>query len=137
MFVSCKGIKLYILYYISSSKVFPTPAYPVVQGCDHQRYCVLEVAHESSLTCTLSGIRPQVDLGWETRYDDDAALISFTNHQLIVKDNGGTYDVSLTSTIHVRDGSFNRVTIQCKAQGMNSDVLGLSTQIDLVFVEGQ
>lgn len=115
--------------------VYPNPAYPVIEGCDHQRYCVLEAAYESSLTCTLRGIRPQVELGWETLYNDDAASISFTNHRFIVKDNGGTYDVSLTSTIHVRHGSFNRVTLQCKVQGIDSDVLGLSTKVDLLFVK--
>ncbi|KAJ8019125.1 hypothetical protein HOLleu_42491 [Holothuria leucospilota] len=114
--------------------VSPTPGYPVVDGCNHQHYCVLEVKREGSLTCKVMGIRPQIQLRWKTFHDSDVDLISFANQQLIVKDNGETFDVSLTATYYVIDTSRDRLTIECKEREPGH-TFHLTTKLDLIFTD--
>ncbi|KAJ8019357.1 hypothetical protein HOLleu_42088 [Holothuria leucospilota] len=116
--------------------VHPVPTYLVVNGCDPHQYCVLEGGHQGSIQCTVNRIRPLTDLQWKTFYDSDATAISFTNQQLTVKDNGDTFDVTLTSTYTVKDKSRDRITIECSLKEEDGPLFELTTKLDLIFVEG-
>lgn len=117
-------------------KVHPVPNYLVVNGCDPHQYCVLESDHQGSLQCTVNGIRPLIKLKWKTFYDRDTAAILFTNQQLTVKDNGDTFDVTLTSTYNLKDESRDRISIECTLMEEDEQLFELTTKLDLMFIEG-
>ncbi|KAJ8050519.1 NLR family CARD domain-containing protein 4 [Holothuria leucospilota] len=113
--------------------VSPVPPYPVVDGCAHHPYCALEAEREGTLTCTVHGIRPHVQLEWKTFYDSDAASISFTNQKMTVTDNGETFDVIYWTEYRVHLRTRVRLTVECK---VSEDFFsGLSTKIDLVLLQ--
>lgn len=113
----------------------PEPAYLSVTGCSVVTYCVLETVQEGSLTCRVKGILPQVQLEWRTFYHSDAGSISFTNQQLIVKDNGQSVDVVLTSTYRITDNGPSRLTIECRVSEPDSIFGYLSTKLDLLLID--
>lgn len=115
----------------------PEPGYLSVTGCSVVTYCVLETVQDGSLTCTVKGILPQVQLEWRTFYHGDADLISFTNQQLIVKDNGQSVDVVLTSTYRITDNGPSRLTIECRVSEPDSIFGYLSTKLDLLLIDGK
>ncbi|PIK42683.1 hypothetical protein BSL78_20466 [Apostichopus japonicus] len=100
------GIVLYDVHVM----VDPTPVFPVIDGCNHQQYCVLEKQPQDVLTCSVLGIRPKVALEWRAFREETA--IDFTQHQLTVT---------------------QRVTVECRAVGENAELFSLSTKVDLLF----
>lgn len=106
--------------------VVNVPVYPKVEGCKQQVYCVLEVKHEGSLTCTLMGVWDRVEPLWVVYSPNDAA-ISFQNDEIYVHDNGHTFDVTLRSDYHIFDKSANHVTIECSVPELN-----VSTKVELL-----
>ncbi|PIK41886.1 hypothetical protein BSL78_21260 [Apostichopus japonicus] len=109
--------------------VNPVPAYPVVDGCNHQQYCVLHIKQGDILTCSVHGIRPEVKLEWKTITAD--AGISFSDQTHTVKQREDTYDIVITSTIS--SASSNRVTAVCRATVSNNHQFDLSTTFDLFY----
>ncbi|XP_071852014.1 uncharacterized protein [Apostichopus japonicus] len=109
--------------------VNPVPAYPVVDGCSHQQYCVLHVKQGDVLTCSVHGIRPEVKLEWKTFPADGG--ISFSDQTHTVKQREDTYDVVITSTIS--SASSNRVTAVCRITESNNHQFDLTTTIDLFY----
>ncbi|PIK53181.1 hypothetical protein BSL78_09934 [Apostichopus japonicus] len=109
--------------------VNPVPAYPVVDGCNHQQYCVLHVKQGDVLTCSVHGIRPEVKLEWKTFPDD--STISFSDQTHTVKQTEDTYDIVITSTIS--SASRNRVTAVCRVTESSNHQFDLSTTIDLFY----
>ncbi|KAJ8018902.1 NLR family CARD domain-containing protein 4 [Holothuria leucospilota] len=113
-------------------RVPPVPAYPVVEGCDHQKYCVIEASHEGSLTCLVKGIRPRVELKWKTFRKSEAELISFTNHESTIQSDGETFDVSQKASYYIKDKSRDRLTIEC-GTSESEESFHLTTKVDLIF----
>ncbi|PIK53178.1 hypothetical protein BSL78_09931 [Apostichopus japonicus] len=109
--------------------VNPVPAYPVVDGCSHQQYCVLHVKQGDVLTCGVHGIRPEVKLEWKT-FPADAGT-SFSDQTHTVKQTEDTYDIVITSTIS--SASRNRVTAVCRVTESSNHQFDLSTTIDLFY----
>ncbi|PIK42370.1 hypothetical protein BSL78_20767, partial [Apostichopus japonicus] len=56
------GVSGGIVLYDVLVMVDPTPIFPVIDGCNHQQYCVLEKQPQDVLTCSVLGIRPKVVL---------------------------------------------------------------------------
>lgn len=119
------------------SIVNPVPAYPIIDGCSHEQYCVLKAENEGTVTCTIQGIRPQVNLEWQTSRKEDAKAISFFNDHMTVKDNGETLDVILTSAYIWNDESRHRLTIECTVPSSNGLEFYLTTKIDLLLKKGE
>ncbi|PIK41129.1 putative NLR family CARD domain-containing protein 4 [Apostichopus japonicus] len=111
--------------------VDPTPIFPVIYGCYHQQYCVLEKQRQDVLTCSVLGIRPKVTLEWRAFREETA--IDFTQHQSTVTQMGDLYDVSLTVNFDFTKKTQNKVTVECRAVGENAKLFSLSTKIDLLF----
>ncbi|KAJ8041330.1 NLR family CARD domain-containing protein 4 [Holothuria leucospilota] len=114
--------------------VVPDSSYPVVEGCENQNSCFLEVEHEGTLTCAVKGIRPQVELEWKVVYKDTSHKISFTKQQLTVKDNGHSFDVSLKATYFTNLRYENIITVECTVSGPHATLFDLSRRVDLLFV---
>ncbi|PIK53673.1 hypothetical protein BSL78_09439 [Apostichopus japonicus] len=121
------GIKLHNVSVI----VDPMPAFPVVDGCNHQQYCVLEKEPRDALTCSVLGIRPEVSLEWRA-FRQETPIV-FTQHELKVTQKGDVYDVSLTVNYDITVTDQNKHTVECRAVGKNSELFSLSTKVDLLF----
>ncbi|PIK42617.1 hypothetical protein BSL78_20543 [Apostichopus japonicus] len=117
------------MYYFLS--VYPTPVFPVIDGCNHQQYCVLGKQHQDVLTCSVLGIRPKVALEWRAFREE--TVIDFTQHQLTVTQMGDVYDISLKVNLDFTQTTQNKVTVECRAVGENAELFRLSTKIDLLF----
>ncbi|KAJ8049796.1 hypothetical protein HOLleu_02700 [Holothuria leucospilota] len=124
-----------VTMYEVSIIVHPVPAYPVIDGCAHDECCVLEAEREGNLTCSVTGIRPMVQLEWGGLSAQDVTTISFTKHNFTVKDNGETFDLTLTAMYNILEYQIDRVTVECRIS--LPEVFYLSSQVDLVFAEGK
>ncbi|KAJ8050393.1 hypothetical protein HOLleu_03581 [Holothuria leucospilota] len=138
---NCFTLKTYIVILITAvcfvhQKVLPVPAYPVIQGCNHEQYCVLEVQREGSLTCTLTGIRPPVQLDVTAGFHLSPNVIEFFDKHLVSYDNGGAFDVSLVFKYRVKETEIHRVTVECRVVGAETDLFPLSTKFDMFFMTG-
>ncbi|XP_071851517.1 uncharacterized protein [Apostichopus japonicus] len=111
--------------------VMPVPRYLKVAGCDFQQYCVLKVNQGDVLTCSVHGIRPEVNLEW--RVHEPNTKVSFLQENHRVQPSGDNYDVTLTSTITFTPATENRVTVECRVVGTNADIFNLSQTIDLLI----
>ncbi|KAJ8051025.1 NLR family CARD domain-containing protein 4 [Holothuria leucospilota] len=112
------------------------PAYPVIEGCNQEQYCVRKVEYEGTLTCKVTGIRPQVQLRWKTFSDDDTPLIDFTKQQLVVTENGDTFSVVLVSEFRVTETSHDKITVECEVVASQEQLLGLAVKMDLLLKKG-
>ncbi|XP_071851038.1 uncharacterized protein [Apostichopus japonicus] len=125
------GVSGGIVLYDVLVMVDPTPSFPVIDGCNHQQYCVLEKQLQDVLTCSVLGIRPKVALEWRAFREETA--IDFTQHQFTVTQMGDLYDISLTVNFDFTLTTQNKVTVECGAVGENAELFSLSTKVDLLF----
>lgn len=124
----------YVLYNIAVY-VNPLIMYPIVEGCNQQQQCVKEVTREGNLTCSVSGIRPEVKLEWVT--DSESPLdITFTNQQLRTNKNQDTFDITTTTTYHINTASKSRLTVKCQMSGPNSAIFQHATKVELLIDHG-
>ncbi|KAJ8051158.1 NLR family CARD domain-containing protein 4 [Holothuria leucospilota] len=130
------GITEGVTVYDIIVRVIPVPPFPVVDGCDQQQYCVLEVGSNGSLTCHVTGIRPQVQLKWSTVHETDAGLITFTNQQLEATGAGDTYNIRLSATYEAKPASARKLKIVCTVIGPNTEIFDLTTVVDMLFLNG-
>ncbi|XP_071850906.1 uncharacterized protein [Apostichopus japonicus] len=121
------GIELYDVLVM----VDPTPVFPVIDGCNHEQYCVLEKQPQDILTCSVMGIRPKMALEWRAFREETP--IDFTQHQFKETQRGDLYDISLTVNFDFTQTTKNKVTVECRAIGENAELFSLSTKIDLLF----
>ncbi|KAJ8050450.1 hypothetical protein HOLleu_03660 [Holothuria leucospilota] len=127
------GLRNSVEIYNVVIRVHPTPLHPLIEGCNRQQYCALETNLQGSLTCNVYKIRPQVQLQWKTYYDSDSSLISFTNQHSTVKQNGETFDISLTTTFHVLQDSIKRVSIECTVPDEEMFDIDVMARVDLMM----
>ncbi|KAJ8051008.1 Protein NLRC5 [Holothuria leucospilota] len=114
--------------------VYPVPAYPLVNGCDHQQYCLLEVKREGFLNCTLLGIRPLVDIEWKVFHHGDTDLISFRQQRVTIIENGETFNVTVTTSYLSRVDSLDKITLECGVVEAKYGFI-LPTKVEIEFVE--
>ncbi|KAJ8049594.1 hypothetical protein HOLleu_02403 [Holothuria leucospilota] len=134
--ISGNGIEDDVIVYEVEVFVYPDPAYLIIDGCDQQQYCVLEVQAKGSLTCTVKQIHPQVKLDIKEAFEQSSNDLSFYDKSLTAKENGDTFDVILTSKYNYIGAAGSRVTVNCRVVGTNIDVLHLSTNFELLFING-
>ncbi|KAJ8023818.1 Immune-associated nucleotide-binding protein 12 [Holothuria leucospilota] len=113
--------------------VNPNPPYPVVEGCNHGQYCILEARREGNLKCSVFGIRPKVHLEWRSLHGHKLSSISFHRPNLTITKKGGTFDVALNTRYRLERRYTNRLTIECIVAGQNANIFNISTKVDLVF----
>ncbi|KAJ8019373.1 NLR family CARD domain-containing protein 4 [Holothuria leucospilota] len=111
--------------------VDPLQPFPTISGCEGERHCVLDLGYEGMLTCYINGIRPEVQLSLRPLYHSSPVIITFYNQKTIVKSNGDTYDVTVTTSFSSTNPTNNRIAVECKAIGPNPDLFDLSVTIDL------
>lgn len=112
--------------------VKPVPAYPVVEGCNFQRYCVLKVQRKGNLTCTMTGIRPEVRMEWKVSNETSSGKISFFNHTSTVTKSGETFNITLTSSYSIT--SVKQITVECGVSGSVRDVFPENSVVNLLLV---
>lgn len=132
--ISGDGVTESIKAYNVSVKVNPDPPHPVVHVCNEKQECVLEVQSGGNITCSLSGIRPEVGLEWTVLSRDEQPYISFANATITVTESDDTFNIRLTSTVHFKGEPYDRGLVECKASGQNAKLFDLSTTLDLIFV---
>lgn len=117
--------------------VFPVPAYLIVEGCNPNQYCVLEIERIGTLTCTARGIRPKVKLTWRNVFDSSSNKILFRSQQttFITKEDG-TFDVLHTVEYDASRVFHQKLTIECKVSAKEEKVFPLATKLDVLFVKG-
>lgn len=107
----------------------------MAEGCNFEQHCALHVEYEGSLTCSVTAIRPHVQLKWKTFYDRDINLISFTRQQLGVKKNGDLFDFTLTTMYQVKDESRDQLTVECAVAETSEVVFDMSVKVDKFFFD--
>ncbi|KAJ8050486.1 hypothetical protein HOLleu_03710 [Holothuria leucospilota] len=117
--------------------VTPKPAHPIVEGCTHEQYCVLEVENEGTLTCAVNNIRPAVTLDMKVVDDKSSNAILFIDMQRTIIGSGEAFDVSLHTQYRVTDSSSHRITIECTVVGEYHQQLDPSTKFDLLLSTGK
>ncbi|KAJ8047938.1 NLR family CARD domain-containing protein 4 [Holothuria leucospilota] len=130
--VYSNGITSGIRQYEMLVKVDPVLPYPVVEGCNKQQHCVLEVQQEGNLTCSVTGIRPQVQLEWKASDERTTQLVSFVKDKLTVNRNEDTFTVVLISQYRITSTLPTRFTLECTVAGSNT-FLG-TTKVDMIYV---
>ncbi|KAJ8043008.1 hypothetical protein HOLleu_09920 [Holothuria leucospilota] len=108
-------------------------AYPAIDGCNGQAYCELPREYEGSLTCSIKGIRPNVELQWRAYFEDESDLILFSNQKRIVKYNRESFDVTLIVQYRVSDKRRKRLTVECRVVSANNLLSNLARKMDLLF----
>lgn len=117
--------------------VDPDPNYLVIDGCDHSQYCNLEVHREGILKCSVTGIRPEVELQWRTLYAKSVEFILFSNQKTTTQSKGETFQIIHTVEYKINKVPDERLTIECLAVGSNAELFKLSTKIDLFVPSGE
>lgn len=123
------GVKSYEILAI----VHPVPAFPVVDGCNQEEICELNLESEGKLNCSVLGVRPRVSLGWRTANKRSSAYITFGEEQTNVINHGNTFDVFLTSNYRIIDFSLNRIILECVVTGVNKELFPLKTEVSIAF----
>ncbi|KAJ8021067.1 hypothetical protein HOLleu_40830 [Holothuria leucospilota] len=132
--ISSNGIEDNVLAYEVLVYANPVPPHTVVEGCQHSLYCNLKADDEGYLTCTVKGIRPKAQLEFKTFNESDSSLITFINQQMFAKDNGETFDLTLTTEYRVNDKSSEQLSIECKVSGLHEDVFNITrVKVNLHF----
>ncbi|PIK60654.1 hypothetical protein BSL78_02429 [Apostichopus japonicus] len=85
------------------------------------------------LTCSVKGIRPQIQLQWRAFRDEEKELISFSNQRSTAKINGDTSDIELTTDYETSPGRDKRITVECYAVGENVELFQLPTKVELLL----
>lgn len=113
--------------------VTPIPGYPIIEGCNQEQYCVLEVDTKGRLTCTVRGIRPEVKLEWRVFHEESKELLIFHGQQVHTRSNGDTMDVTLATEFTAKEIAEKRLTLECTAVGPSATYFDLSSKVDLLF----
>lgn len=116
--------------------VLPTPQHPVIDGCLHQDYCVLEKQSEGHLTCRLFGIRPKPHLEWNVFPRSMSSKVTFSDYSRVISQKGDLFDITLTAIYRLNNASQDRVTVECKGSIANVSHSHFSTKLDLFFIDG-
>lgn len=107
-------------------------AHPVVHGCTDDKSCVLKKPLQGSLTCSVTGVRPRIDLEWNTLDEEDSSVISFTDHQVTVRNVGDVYNVILTSSYQVQDKHTHEIRAECRMTSSHIGILTSSAKFALL-----
>ncbi|KAJ8027236.1 hypothetical protein HOLleu_32322 [Holothuria leucospilota] len=133
--ISSNGIIDDVILYSVTLFVSPTTNHPVIEGCNHEQYCVIDAQSEGSITCTVRRIRPWVKLDVKTFNEEPS--IHFYDKQANTNDNGDAYDISLTVKYRVEDPSKKRITLECRALGGYEAHFHSSTKFDVLILTGK
>ncbi|KAJ8048906.1 hypothetical protein HOLleu_01410 [Holothuria leucospilota] len=104
--------------------VAPNPPVPKIFGCLDEQNCVLQIASNGRLECSLEGIRPLVHLEWIFN-GEGISPITFSSPLLSVVNRGVTYDSSVTTSFLMKpETRINYIEVACQVA---DQIDGLST----------
>lgn len=104
----------------SSHLVPPSPSYIVMEGCS-TGLCLVAVNEAKAVTCTVTGVRPAVQLQWHIT---DEEKITITNQDHDERENMGLYDTkaSLQFDINTQASCGDILTVTCQATGAATEL---------------
>lgn len=97
---------------------------------------MLEVEKEGNITCSVYGIRPEVELQW-SYYSQDTDGLVIKGEQRKSTQNGNTFDISLTTNFIFSSTFKGRITIECIIVGKYFDLFPFATKLDLLAIYGK
>ncbi|PIK50291.1 hypothetical protein BSL78_12811 [Apostichopus japonicus] len=98
------------------------------KGLTNQQQVVIHGIRSGSVTCSMAGVRPKVDLEWVASPDE----ITLDGTPTVTNNSDGTYDVSLNSKFRVLSGAMGNVIFMCKATGHKADNFTSETEVYLL-----
>lgn len=106
--------------------VLPDPLYPAIRDCTDEGNCTF-TGNIGTLECSLSGVKPMIDLEW--RYDGSLP-IALTNHRTFVNRNQ-VFDVILTADYEITRTPLCKETllIVCATADPTPKLFQSSTQV--------
>ncbi|KAJ8018997.1 hypothetical protein HOLleu_42680 [Holothuria leucospilota] len=113
--------------------VHPGHSYPFVQGCLNTPQCILQVKEEGNLTCSVDEVRPKIQLEWREISKDEKPSILFERQQSSVKENGETFNISLTSSYILDIQKNGTITVECVVKEEFTNIFHLETQVFLLY----
>ncbi|KAJ8048553.1 NACHT, LRR and PYD domains-containing protein 1a [Holothuria leucospilota] len=114
--------------------VLPDPPYVLVEGCNLYQYCVLSIQQQGFLTCSLTRVRPRIELEWKILATTPPSKLEFTNHKMTFDEVDESSNIILKSHFTIRDTSPSRITIECRVKENSIEEYRLSTKLDLLYL---
>ncbi|PIK36251.1 putative NACHT, LRR and PYD domains-containing protein 3-like [Apostichopus japonicus] len=111
---------------------YPSPPYPVVEGCYNDQFCELDVQREGNLTCSILGILPMVELNCNIT-DGHGYHVTLTKQDYTVTVNEDMFDIHVTYMYEILGSTESRRSIKCFVIGPTPDMFNLSTEINLIL----
>ncbi|PIK46266.1 hypothetical protein BSL78_16873 [Apostichopus japonicus] len=108
----------------------PNPPYIIIEGCTPPQSCVLEVKQEGNITCSVLGIRPEVELMWKSQYDKND--FSMSGQEVKANEREGSFDVFLSGNFKFGANFADEITLECLVVGSNADLFHMSTKVKLI-----
>ncbi|XP_071850562.1 uncharacterized protein [Apostichopus japonicus] len=105
----------------------PDPGYPVVNGRTNQ--VVIHGKTRGFINCSMTGIRPRVDLEWVASPDE----ISLNSSHRVTDNSDGTYNTYLNSSYKVVNSPTGRVSSKCRVAGDLAAFIPLETTVYLLL----
>ncbi|PIK47018.1 hypothetical protein BSL78_16108 [Apostichopus japonicus] len=108
----------------------PNPPHIIIEGCTPPQSCVLEVKQEGNITCSVLGIRPEVELMWKSQYDTND--FSLSGQEVKSNEREGSFDVFLSGNFKFEATFADEITLECLVVGSNADLFHMSTKVKLI-----
>ncbi|PIK51581.1 hypothetical protein BSL78_11543 [Apostichopus japonicus] len=115
--------------------VIPDPFYIDIKGCEPGLYCTIEVGVTGSLTCSLFGVRPEVDLTWKTSHGTQSSMIHFFEEKKQVSTDGVTFDITLTSKYKHKALTKEPLVLECAVAGSHAHLFEASRKVQAIFID--
>ncbi|KAJ8018914.1 NLR family CARD domain-containing protein 4 [Holothuria leucospilota] len=113
------------------------PSYPEISGCTPHHYCALNVLPEGNLNCSVTGVRPVVQLEWNVPTERISSEITFSDPEVEVIRNGDVFDIYMSAKYRIRQLTTNRSTVECAISETKIKALESRRRVDLTFITDQ
>lgn len=117
--------------------VIPDPFYIDIKGCETGLNCTIGLGVTGSLTCSLFGVRPEVDLTWKTFHGIQSSMIHFFEEKKQVSTDGVTFDITLTSKYKHKALTKEPLVLECAVAGSHAHLFEASRKVQAIFIDGK
>lgn len=110
----------------------------MVEGCSNDRYCILPVNPSGKLTCSIRGIRPEVNITISLMEGTSNKDIHLYNHTVKMEPYDGKSDIRLTTQYDMYTWPQQRILLQCRGIPDDPHLFPeLSTTVELLVIPGK
>lgn len=117
--------------------VLPNPRRPIVKGCSNGSSCILTVHDKGTLTCTICGIWPRVQIGWRVLQENPGQNdISFVNEKTTITYNmKDTLDITLVSEYDASFSTNTNFNMECIVSHPEIKAFNISSGVKLLLLK--